>query len=154
MNYTAENLPLADALVKLDETWTRVSRQMAHELKAEYTAVPPGHLLLIQLLDAFGPQRMTDLATMLGMSTSGATLLVDRAVEGQLVKRDRDPVDRRGVWVVIDQGGQELLARVRYLRAQLLSSYLPDLDAERVEQLIELVDQMAQAATKLPSREA
>jgi DNA-binding MarR family transcriptional regulator len=91
---------------------------------------------------------MTDLATMLGMSTSGTTLLVDRAIAGHLVKRDRDPVDRRGVWVVIDQGGQELLERVRHLRAQLLVSYLPEVDADHVEHFIALLEQITQAATK------
>jgi DNA-binding MarR family transcriptional regulator len=146
MDSAGQTLSLADALVKLDETWVRLSRQIAQELKAQYAAVPPGHLLLIQLLDTFGPQRMTDLAALLGMSTSGTTLLVDRAVEGKLVKRDRDEVDRRGVWVVIDQGGQELLEHVRQLRAQLLVSYLPELDPVHVEHLIALLEQMTQSA--------
>jgi DNA-binding MarR family transcriptional regulator len=147
MSRVGQNLPLADALVRLDESWTRLSRQLAQELKAHYAAVAPGHLLLIQLLDTFGPQRMTELATMLGMSVSGTTLLVDRAVEGQLVKRDRDPVDRRGVWVVIDQGGQELLQQVRHRRAQLLVSHLPELDADHVDHLVALLDQITQSAS-------
>lgn len=146
MRRAGQTLSLADALVRLDETWVRLSRQIAQELKAHYAVVPPGHLLLIQLLDTFGPQRMTDLATMLGMSTSGTTLLVDRAVEGKLVSRDRDEVDRRGVWVVIDQDGQELLEHVRKLRAQLLVSYLPELDPVHVEHLIALLEQMTQSA--------
>jgi DNA-binding MarR family transcriptional regulator len=146
MSRADQNASLADALVRLDETWVRLSRQIAQELKAQYAAVPPGHLLLIQLLDTFGPQRMTDLATLLGMSTSGTTLLVDRAVEGKLVRRDRDEVDRRGVWVVIDQEGQELLQHVRKLRAQLLVSYLPDLDPVHVEHLTALLEQMTQFA--------
>jgi DNA-binding MarR family transcriptional regulator len=146
MEYVDTNVPLADALVKLDESWTCLSRQIAQELKAQYASVPPGHLLVLQILDVYGPQRMTELATMLGMSVGGTTLLVDRMSGEELVKRDRDPVDRRGVWVVIDQRGQELLERVRQRRAQLLVSYLPDLDAEHVEHLVTLLEQMAQAA--------
>lgn len=148
------NLPLADALVRLDESWARLSRQIAQELKAEYASLPPGHLLLLQLLDVYGPQRMTELATMLGMSTSGATLLVDRAIQAQLVKRDRDPVDRRGVWVVIDQAGQALLARIREGRAKLLVSYLPELDADHVEHFVALLEQITQAATTPVTRGA
>jgi DNA-binding MarR family transcriptional regulator len=90
---------------------------------------------------------MTELATTLGMSTSGTTLLVDRAIAGQLVKRDRDPVDRRGVWVVLDQGGQELLERVRKQRAALLVSYLPELNAAHVEDLTALLEQITQVTT-------
>jgi DNA-binding MarR family transcriptional regulator len=152
MNSEEKNLSLADALVKLDESWSRLSRQIAQELKAQYAAVPPGHLLLLQLLDAYGSQRMTELATMLGMSTSGTTLLVDRAIEGKLVKRERDAVDRRGVWVAIDQAGQELLQHMRQLRAQLLVSYLPEVEAENVERFIALLEQIAQSATNLSSR--
>jgi DNA-binding MarR family transcriptional regulator len=147
MSRMDKNLPLADALVKLEESWGHLSRQLAQELKAEYTSLPPGHLLLLQLLDAYGPQRMTELAAMLGMSTSGATLLVDRAIAGNLVKRDRDPVDRRGVWVVIAEGGQELLEQVRKLRAKLLVSYLPELDAGHIEQLVALLGRISQAVT-------
>jgi DNA-binding MarR family transcriptional regulator len=152
MNSEEKNLSLADALVKLDESWSRLSRQIAQELKAQYAAVPPGHLLLLQLLDAYGSQRMTELATMLGMSTSGTTLLVDRAIEGKLVKRERDAVDRRGVWVAIDQAGQDLLQHVRQLRAQLLVSYLPEVEAENVERFIVLLEKIAQSATNLSSR--
>jgi hypothetical protein len=49
--------------------------------------------------------------------------------------------------VVLDQGGQELLERVRKQRAKLLVSYLPELDAAHVEHLIALLEQIAQAAT-------
>jgi len=154
MDHADKNLPLADALVRLDESWSRLSRQIAQELKSQYTSVPPGHLLLLQILDVYGPQRMTELATMLGMSVSGTTLLVDRAIGGKLVNRDRDPVDRRGVWVVIDQGGQELLQRMRQMRAQLLVSYLPELDAQNIEQLVTLLEQIAQSAGNPQGRSA
>jgi len=88
------------------------------------------------------------------MSTSGTTLLVDRAIRGNLVRRDRDPVDRRGVWVVIDQGGQELLQRMRQTRAHLLVSYLPELDAGHVEHLVALLEEMTQSAANLQTRGA
>lgn len=143
---------LADAWIKMDESWVRLSRQIAQELKASYAAVPPGHLLLLQLLDAYGPQRMTELANMLGMSTSGTTLLVHRAIEAQLVKRDRDPVDRRGVWVELDRGGQQLLEGVRQQRAQLLVSYLPELDAADIEHFVALLEQIARAVANPSAR--
>jgi len=154
MEYAEDNLSLAAALVRLDESWLRLSRQIAQELKAHYDSVPPGHLLLLQILDAYGPQRMTELANMLGMSTSGTTLLVDRAIKGNLVRRDRDPVDRRGVWVVIDQGGQDLLQRMRQTRAHLLVSYLPELDASHVKHLVALLEEMTQSAANLQTRGA
>ena len=137
---------LAAALVTLDEAWARLSRQLAAHLKAHYAAVPPGQLLLLQLLDTFGPQRMSDLAAMLGMSQSGATLLVDRAIEAQLVGRTRDVADRRGVWVQIDAQGDAMLDNVRRARAQLLASYLEEVGSEDVQGCIDLFNRITAAA--------
>lgn len=45
-----------------------------------------------------------ELATLTGLSTGAVTGLIDRFEQKKLVKRERDPNDRRKVWIVPDTG--------------------------------------------------
>lgn len=147
-----EKADLSERWVRLEEAWARVSRQVSAELNAQYAAVPAGQALLLQLLDAFGPQRMSDLATLLGMSHGGCTLLVDRAQAAALVKRVRDEADRRVVWVEMDEQGEALLVEMRRARAQIIARYVARLDPNAVEALAALLERIALGLSKSPER--
>ncbi|HXF60367.1 MAG TPA: MarR family winged helix-turn-helix transcriptional regulator [Caldilineaceae bacterium] len=147
-----EKADLAEMWVRLEEAWARVSRQISAELNTQYAAVPAGQALLLQLLDAFGPQRMSDLATLLGMSHGGCTLLVHRAQAAALVKRVRDGADRRVVWVEMDGQGEALLAEMRRARAQIIAHYITQLDPSVVKTLAELLERITLAFSKAPER--
>lgn len=80
--------------------------------------------------------RMTDLASQVGLSTSGVTRLVDRLQRGGLAERETDPDDRRSTYAVltpagsdkIDQALPEYSAAVRrWFIDQLTPAQLDDL---------------------------
>jgi DNA-binding MarR family transcriptional regulator len=63
--------------------------------------------VLIRLARTPGERlRMTDLASQVGMSTSGLTRLVDRLVRTGLVEREHCPTDRRGAYAVLTTEGR------------------------------------------------
>lgn len=69
---------------------------------------------------AMSPQRrlrMVDLAGRLGIAKSAVTKTVDRLEERGLLRRERDPQDRRTVYAVVTPEGEKVfdLARVAYL---------------------------------------
>lgn len=55
-----------------------------------------------------GPQRMSDLARFLGISLPSTTPIVDALVKMKLMKRTRDPDDRRNVWIEQTAAGRRL----------------------------------------------
>lgn len=90
--------------------------------------------VLIELA-ARGPQRVADLADLVGVDPSTMTRMADRLVHKALVSRRRSSADRRSVRVSLAPPGRQLVVEVtRQRRAELavILSRLPDQDRRPV----------------------
>lgn len=135
---------MRDALIKFDEAWTQLNHRLAAEVRGNPYAVPPVQAFMLRTLDFWGPQRMSDLAGRLEMTQGGCTTLVDRALDEGLVERDRDVTDRRVVWVRLSDKGEQVLAAMRAVRAEILARHFNAWPAEDVRELVELLDQLSE----------
>lgn len=135
---------IEQALIRLDEAWHRLSRQITADIKECPTSVPLSQAYLLRLLDRRGRLSMSDLAASLGIKLSGGTALVDRAVEAGWVERQRDPDDRRVVWVEVSPGGERVLSELRRTRAQIFARYLTRLEPDEIETLATLLSRAAE----------
>jgi DNA-binding MarR family transcriptional regulator len=75
-----------------------------------------------------GPQRLTELANVEGISQPGMTQLVTRLERDGLVRRTASSGDRRGVLVELTGAGVELVGARRAERAEALEQLLAQLD--------------------------
>ena len=75
-----------------------------------------------------GRLTMSELACQLGVTSGGATRLVDRVVEAGLVVRTSCPTDRRVQWVVLTPDGEQKLD-------EALAVHLDDLQREMIDRL-------------------
>ncbi len=105
---------------------------------------------LLRLLDGLGAQRMSDIATRLGLTQSGCTALVDRAIQSELVERYRDPADRRVVWVALTPHGNQTLDELRRIRSRFMAKYLSHLDQAELNLLATLLGRAAAAIALEP----
>ncbi|GLY90738.1 MarR family winged helix-turn-helix transcriptional regulator [Actinoallomurus iriomotensis] len=78
-------------------------------------------------LEQDGPRRLTSLAVEEGVAQPSMTQLVQRLERQGFVERNRDPDDRRLVWVHITDAGRRLLADRRRSRAAELAEVLATL---------------------------
>jgi DNA-binding MarR family transcriptional regulator len=81
-------------------------------------------------LEHEGPRRLTSLAADEGVAQPSMTQLVQRLERQGLVERNRDPGDKRVVWVAITDAGRRLLADRRVARAEELAALLATLPPE------------------------
>ena len=88
---------------------------------------------------------MSEMANSLGITMSGCTALVDRAVEAGWVERQRDPNDRRVVLVGVSPAGEQTLTQIRETRARILARYLTRLDVDEIVMLTNLLERTAEA---------
>ncbi|MEO8469412.1 MAG: MarR family transcriptional regulator [Chloroflexota bacterium] len=89
------------------------------------------HLNVLTVLESDGPTAMSGLADALDVSQASATGIVDRMRKRDLVRRERDPDDRRVVRVVLTETGRRLIDGVAAERRGRLEVLLQDLsDAE------------------------
>lgn len=92
--------------------------------------------------------RMSDLAAQVGLSHSGLTRLVDRAIEAGLVRREACPDDRRGSFAVLtDAGGAALDAALGDHLDSIDRHLVAPLGPEGVATLTDLLRTLRDAAS-------
>jgi DNA-binding MarR family transcriptional regulator len=107
------------------------------------------HVRVLFLLLREGTLRMSDLASTLDVSVSGATGLVDRLIDQGLVDRSPDPEDRRSVLCFPTEKGQELgykLLAERRSRWEERLAPLSQAELKKVCKAMELVRSAARRA--------
>src|SRR6266536_4710860 len=109
-------------------------RTLDRELEAEQGLPITFFDVLVQLSQAGGRLRMSELADAVLLSRSGVTRLVDRMVRAGLVRREACPTDRRSMYAALTTKGKRTLAKARpvHLRgvAEHFGRHLSDEEAK------------------------
>lgn len=141
---------LVDAVLAASRALVAVAARSLSHLAEDVTLVQ--YRVLVELA-ARGPQRVADLAGVLGVDPSTATRMCDRLVRKGLIVRRRTSTDRRTVRASITGAGREVVAEVtRRRRAELAAilSRLPDKDSTPV---LAALRAFAEAAGEVPEQE-
>ncbi|MFT3873679.1 MAG: MarR family transcriptional regulator [Nocardioides sp.] len=93
---------------------TAVNR-LAHALRSPATSdgITPTRLAALVTLLKHGPLRPGDLATRLNITAASASRLIDVLLEGDWIRREPDPDDRRASLVSLSPHGAEALDKLR-----------------------------------------
>jgi DNA-binding MarR family transcriptional regulator len=94
--------------------------------------------LLMRALEAHGPSKMSDVASMLGVKPPAASAAVDSLEREGFVERIHDADDRRVTIVHITEGGRAALHAVEAHRRDAMRSYLNVLSEEDVKHMIRI----------------
>lgn len=92
---------------------------------------------IMMTIDACGPQKMSDLARQISVTMSGATAVVDKLVQAELVTRELSPHDRRVVLIELSSKGRKLLAENAKTQERCFEAVLDRLSPEKQEVLLE-----------------
>ncbi|MFN8051876.1 MAG: MarR family transcriptional regulator [Acidimicrobiales bacterium] len=91
------------------ETHAVVTAVLDTELRAAHGLPLTHYDVLVQLSEAGGRLRMSELADAVLLTRSNCTRLVDRLVTDGLVTREPDPTDARARWAVMTEDGRRRL---------------------------------------------
>jgi DNA-binding MarR family transcriptional regulator len=109
--------PLGDQQFEAWKAFLRAQAELIstldRELQAERGLPITFFDVLIQLSQAGGRLRMSELADAVLLSRSGVTRLVDRMVRDGLVRREACPTDRRSMYATLTAKGKRALAQAR-----------------------------------------
>ncbi|MFF5229858.1 MarR family winged helix-turn-helix transcriptional regulator [Dactylosporangium sp. NPDC000521] len=111
----------------------------------------PQHRALV-LLAARGPQRMVDLAELLGVNSSTATRHCDRLQRRGLVQRDPAAGDRRAVQVSLTPAGHHLVERITDARRREINRILSAMPSHSRPKLLLALRDFAGAAGEVPDQ--
>lgn len=147
---------IEQVVIQVSEAWEAIFRRVATNVRGsmECTAlVSPAQFYLLKILSNHGAQRMSELAALLDITQSGCTAMVDRAIAAGHAQRTRDPSDRRVVWVEITGGGERALQEMQRIHASLVAHQIREMDVEEVEELADLMQQMAKVLLAIKQQE-
>ena len=102
----------------------------------------PAQLHILLWLGHDGSLTMGDLARRVAVTEKTITGVVDRLERDELVRRERDPADRRVVHVRLARRGEELFRRIDEGIAAKLAGLLGLLDAEDRQHLVRMVEKL------------
>ncbi|MGC8487859.1 MAG: MarR family winged helix-turn-helix transcriptional regulator [Clostridia bacterium] len=115
-----DTAPFVDKVQKL---FPRIMRHLERAQEQELTGleVRPAQMTALIALSEGAPRTMGVLAWDLGLTESATTRLVDRLVDMNLVRRERDRQDRRVVRVRLSSYGRQLVHLVLRRRTESFS---------------------------------
>ena len=126
-------------LRSLNEVFTNVMRQIfltpvsSDENQNEVTWAQRKILLLIE---ANGPQKMSDIARQISVTMSGATAVVDKMVKTGLVTRQYDPNDRRVVLIALSDEGRSVMQNCVRMQERCFEAVMDRLPSHKQEELL------------------
>ena len=86
--------------------------------------------------------KMTDLARVLSIKMSSATVLVDRLIRDKFFQRSRDEADRRLVWVSATPKGRKLVAGILEQKRKSMKQIFSGLTAGERRQYLNVMEKV------------
>lgn len=118
-----------------------IVKQKGRELLTDYSITPP-QFVALQWLFEEGDMTIGDLSNRMYLACSTTTDLIDRMEKKNLVKRVRDPKDRRVVRIHLLKIGEEMIDEVIKKRQDYLQDVLFDFSADEVINLKESLSKL------------
>lgn len=125
----------------LDSVMHRMGRLMSarHAEFQQASGMATPHYMVLKTLSLCGPQRVSDLAAMLGVKSPAASMLVQQLEHDALITRSHADHDNRVVIIAMTPRGEERLAGSEVFRRQLLRSMTADLSGEELRALARIL---------------
>lgn len=131
----SERLAL-DTFVKLMRAAESVSARVHHHLESVHLTI--SQFGVLEALLHLGPMCQKDLAKKILKSGGNLTLVIDNLEKRSLVRRDRDPHDRRIIVVSLTESGDQLIREVFPRHVDAVMKDMEILDSHDQKELGEL----------------
>lgn len=141
---------LVDAVLGASRALVAVAARSLDDLAEDVTLAQ--YRVLVELA-ARGPQRVAELASVLGVERSTASRMCDRLVRKRLVHRRRESLDRRAVKVALVAEGRRLVDRVTVRRREEITRILVRLAPRDRAAVLRGLRAFADAAGTVPEQD-
>ncbi len=120
-------LEQTDTAPRLRAALGRLHRRLRPTAAGVAAGLTPTRVSLLNTIQRLGPVRLSELADEEGINPTMLSRIVSDLVEGGLIERVSDPLDRRAALVTTTRVGKRLVERMRRERTDVLSVALSSL---------------------------
>lgn len=132
-------------LLEFEELFRQVLRKLSIEWNRQVDQEVSGTKgIILEKLEAEGPQKASSLAEALSLSGGAITGLSDKLISCGFARRRRTEDDRRVVYLEITPKGREALKQVRQQRKKIYDSFFDGLSVEDLQHLIRIYRKILQ----------
>lgn len=131
--------PEQEAFLSVGRTWAALEHAFSEALKPH--GITPTQYNVLRILRGAGDEGLCrrEIWERLIANVPDVTRLLDRMENNGLIRRERDPADRRFVTTRITEKGLELLAELDGPVEELHRRHFRDLEQEELRELIDLL---------------
>ena len=138
-----------DTIIKFNRASSALERRLLrHNALGELTLTQFG---VLETLYHLGPLCQGEISAKLIKSTGNVTLVLDNLEKAGLIVRMRDVQDRRKVNLTLTPKGEDLIARVFPIQAEVITQELSVLEPEEQRQLGQLCKKLGKGLEQPPS---
>lgn len=129
--------------LQLEHTFTQMKRRMDAEWARENDlGINAMQARILVRLFEEGPQKASAIADKLQITAGAITGIADKLIDLQYLERERDVEDRRVVYLVLTEKGQQLVERLKVRRAAIMEMMFKGLSPDDVRELTRLFNQV------------
>lgn len=126
------------------QSWQKLSKEMKTYMDSELSpTITESQLHVLELLETNERMKPSDFVEHLSTTPAAVTTLIDRMEKNQLILRDRDPKDRRKVWVTATEKGKNELHRGIHIREKFLTEHLDRISIHNQQLLVYLLGKVS-----------
>lgn len=126
-------------LAKVDALFQEMLRKLHTEFADNMVSdITPNQLMVLQCINDTGKATVSEVAGRIGVSLSAISAQVERLHRMGIVDRERDPDDRRVVWLFLTEDGRNLVATCMESRLKVVERYLGRLPQEDLNKLMDI----------------
>jgi DNA-binding MarR family transcriptional regulator len=123
-------------------TQFEVNRAVRKKLFQTERTITPTQMYMLSLLDTGEASTVSELRKRLDLTSGAATIAINRLIEGQYIKRERDQGDRRVVRLSMTDKGMEIYQKLNDQFQVTYSQLFKDFSAEELEQFLVFFNRM------------
>jgi DNA-binding MarR family transcriptional regulator len=86
--------------------------------------------------------KMSEIAKIMSLQTSGATQLINKLIEKNMVERIYDDADRRNIFISLTKEGSEKITKIRSIRKNIMIQNFENLSEEDAQTLINIYQKL------------
>ncbi|MCM3082088.1 MULTISPECIES: MarR family transcriptional regulator [Brevibacillus] len=130
-------------LTELEDLYIQIQRRVSAEWhKRLDTLISGSQALILRILHAHGPQKVSAIAERLDITPGAVTSLADKLIACGYADRKRDTADRRVVYLEITDQGHEILLKYRAELKRTVEEFFVGLSDEDLQHLTRIYTQL------------
>lgn len=130
-------------LTDFEDLYIQLQRRVSSEWhKRLDTLVSGSQALILRILHAHGPQKVSAIAERLDITPGAVTSLADKLIACGYADRKRDTIDRRVVYLEITDQGHEILLKYRVELKRTVEDFFVGLSDEDLQHLTRIYTQV------------